>query len=69
MRLTVGQFLVGVAAVEVVATWLMARALAEDASLEQRSGRRIVLGAAVASGIAMCLVALFVPSISEIQLF
>jgi MFS family permease len=69
MRLTLGQFLVGMAAVEVIAMWLMARALPEDATPEQRAGRRIILVAAVASGIAMCLIALFVPSISEIQLF
>ena len=68
MRLTLGQFLVGMAAAEVVAMWLLARALPDDATDEQRSARRIVLGAAIASGIAMCLIALFVPSISEIQL-
>jgi hypothetical protein len=69
MRLTLGQFLVGMAAVEVVAMWLMARALPEDSTPEQRSARRTTLAAAVASGIAMCLIALFVPSISEIILF
>ncbi|HET9637625.1 MAG TPA: hypothetical protein VFP12_00285 [Allosphingosinicella sp.] len=68
MRLTVGQFLVGIAALEVIAMWLRARALPEDATAEQRSAGRIVLVAAVAFGIIMCLVALFVPSISEIQL-
>jgi hypothetical protein len=69
MRLTLGQFLVGMAAVEVVVMWLRARALPEDATPEQRSAGRIVLAAAIASGIAMCLVALFVPSVSEITLF
>jgi hypothetical protein len=69
MRLTLGQFLVGMAAVEVIAMWLRARRLPEDATPEQRSAGRIVLGAAIASGIAMCLVALFVPSISKIILF
>jgi hypothetical protein len=68
MRLTLGQFLVAIAAVEVIVMWLRARALPEDATPEQRSARRIVLAAAVASGIAMCLIALFVPSVSEIQL-
>ncbi|MEA3064838.1 MAG: hypothetical protein QOJ27_1284 [Sphingomonadales bacterium] len=69
MRLTLGQFLVGMAAIEVIAMWLRARALPEDATAEQRSAGRIVLAAAVAAGIAMCLIALFVPSISQIQLF
>jgi Kef-type K+ transport system membrane component KefB len=69
MRLNLGQFLIGMAAFEVVAMWLLLRALPDDASEEQRRGRRIVLGAAIASGIVLCLVALFVPSVSEIQLF
>jgi hypothetical protein len=69
MRLTLGQFLVGMAAVEVIAMWLWARALPEEATAEQRSARRIVLAGSVASGMIMCLLALFVPSISEIQLF
>lgn len=69
MRLTLGQFLVGMAAVEVIVMWLRFRSLPEEATPEQRSAGRIVLGAAIASGLAMCLIALFVPSISEFQLF
>jgi hypothetical protein len=68
MRITLGQFLVAMAAIEVIVFWLRARALPEDATPEQRSAGRIILAAAVASGIAMCLIALFVPSISEIRL-
>ncbi len=68
MRITLGQFLVGMAAIEVIAFWLMARALPSDASPERRRGMRIVLGAAVAMGIAFCLIALLVPSVSEIPL-
>jgi anti-sigma factor RsiW len=69
MRLVLGQFLVGMAAIEVIAMWLWARALPEDSAPEQRSARRIVVAGAVASGLVMCLIALFVPSISEIRLF
>jgi hypothetical protein len=69
MSLTLGQFLVGMAAVEVIVMWLRARALPADATPGQRSAGRIVLAAAIASGIGLCLVALFVPSVSEIQLF
>ena len=68
MRLSLGQFLIGMAALEVIAMWLMVRSLPEGASDEQRRARHIVLGAAIASGIAICLVALFVPAVSEIQL-
>jgi Kef-type K+ transport system membrane component KefB len=68
MRLTLGQFLVGMAAVEVIVFWLMLRALPPDATAERRQGMRIVLAAAVAMGIAFCLVALLVPSVSEIAL-
>ncbi len=69
MRLTLGQFLIGMAAVEVIFAWVMLRRLPEDAAPDRVRGMRIVLGAAVASGIGLCLVALFVPTFSEIILF
>jgi hypothetical protein len=69
MRVTLGHFLVGMAAVEVIVFWLMGRALPPDASDDRRRAMRIVLGAAIAMGIIFCLVALLVPSISEIPLF
>ncbi len=68
MRVNLGQFLIFMAAVEVVAMWAMLRALPEDATAEQRSARRIILVAAVVSGIGLCLAGLFVPSLSEIRL-
>ncbi len=69
MRLTLGQWLIGMAAVEVVVAWAMVRRLPEEASPERVRAGRIVLGAAVASGIGLCLVALLVPTFSEIILF
>jgi hypothetical protein len=69
MRLTLGQFLVGMAALEAIVAWVMLRRLPEDAAPERVRGMRIVFGAAVASGLGLCLVALFVPAFSEIQLF
>ncbi|HEX8624748.1 MAG TPA: hypothetical protein VF782_06680 [Allosphingosinicella sp.] len=69
MRITLGQWLVGMAAVEVIVVWAMVRRLPEDASAERVRVGRIVLGAAIASGIGLCLVGLLVPSLSEIILF
>ena len=69
MRVTLGQWLVGMAAVEVILAWVLVRRLPEHASPERVRAGRIVLGAAVASGLGLCLVALLVPSVSEITLF
>jgi hypothetical protein len=69
VRVTLGQFLVFMAAVEVIFAWVVLRRLPEDSAPERVRGMRIVLGAAVASGIGLCLVALFVPAFSEIVLF
>ena len=69
MKVTLGQWLIGMAAIEVILAWTVVHRLPEDASSEQVRGGRIVLGAAVACGIGLCLVALLFPSVSEIQLF
>jgi hypothetical protein len=65
----VGHLLIGFAAVDVVAAWLMARGLPEDAAPERQSVMRIVVAVAIVSGIGLCLIALFVPSIAELPLF
>jgi hypothetical protein len=63
-----GHLLVGFAILDVVAAWLLARGLPEDSSPERQRALRLVLAAAIVSGIGLCLVALFVPSVAGIPL-
>jgi hypothetical protein len=64
-ELTLAHFLFATAFFEVVAVLLMLRAVrrADPAGAAERaSGRAVILGAAILSAIALCLVALFLPA-------